>query len=135
MGMSAVATIWRDGPSAFAFLVDDWDFLGPELVESGLAYHRVGLHIHFEAWEWRHEAGISTRVNDGNGRSAPLDCLYVACGLGPAQGVPENWSSLFSVRKRISQHAAALRKVVPFLVAPTAAELLSRCTSGGRAIE
>jgi hypothetical protein len=134
MGMSAVATVWRDGPSALAFLVDDWDFLGPELVEAGLAYHRVGLHVHMEVWAWKNEAGISTRVNDNGGRSAPLDCLYVACGLGPADAVPESWGGLHTIRKRIGRHATALRKVVPFLLAPTAAELLRQC-NGGRALD
>ncbi|MGH8823343.1 MAG: hypothetical protein ACRDVN_02560, partial [Jiangellaceae bacterium] len=51
-------TIWREGPSAFAFLVDEWEFLGPERTEEGLAYHRSGLHISIGFWAWKNEAGF-----------------------------------------------------------------------------
>jgi hypothetical protein len=124
--------IWEEGPTAFAFLVDEWGFQGPERTDAGLAYHRPGLHISVEFWEWKNEAGFTTTVRGGadphgRERSASLGCLYVACGLGPLQAVPEVAGSHHTISKRIDQHSSVLRRVVPHLCSPAAADLLRRC--------
>jgi hypothetical protein len=103
-GRSSRGALGR-GPSAFAFLVGDWGFLGPERIDDGLAYHRPGLHVRIEFWTWNHETGFSTtveRVSSLGARveAASLGRLYVACGLGPAQDVPETAGSGHALRKR-----------------------------------
>jgi hypothetical protein len=125
--------LWAEGSSAFAFLVRDWGFLGPERIDDGLAYHRPSLHVRIEFWAWNHEAGFSTtveRVDDLSARvqAASLDRLYVVCGLGPAQDVPETAGSGHALRKRISQHSTALQLVIPHLRGPAAASLFARCS-------
>jgi hypothetical protein len=125
--------LWEEGPSAFAFLVRDWGFLGPERIDDGLAYHRPGLHVRIEFWSWNHEAGFSTMVECAGDLSArvqvaSLGCLYVACGFGTAYDVPEAAGSGHALRKRITQHSSALQLVMPYLSGPAAASLFARCS-------
>jgi hypothetical protein len=126
-----VETLWERGPAAFAFLVEEWGFDGPERTGAGIAYHRPDLHVTVELWAWKHEAGFSTGVvgvDPGGARhSAELDCLYVACGLGPLQHVPGNAGGGHTIAKRVAQHAAALRRVLPHLTGPGGHDLLRRC--------
>jgi hypothetical protein len=127
--------MWQQGTEAFAFLLDEWDFLGPERTESGIAFHRPDLHIDIEIWEYKNEAGIGTGVRrvdprTGDQQGAALDRLYVECGLGPPQHVPENLGGGHTLIKRLSQHAAALRLLMPHLTGPGATELFRRCRSG-----
>jgi hypothetical protein len=125
-------TIWEQGPSAFAFLLEEWGFQGPERTDEGIAYHRPDLHVTVELWAWKNEAGFTTSVRGLDRRTgaqhwASLGCLYVACGLGPLQHVPENAGGGHTISKRIVQHAGALRRVMPYLHGATVAELLRRC--------
>jgi hypothetical protein len=125
-------TIWEQGPSAFAFLVEEWGFTGPERTDQGIADHRPKLHVTVEHWAWRHEAGFATTVQGvdrrtGTEHTASLGCLYVACGLGPLQHVPETAGGSHTISKRIAQHAGALQRVMPYLDGPSGAELLRRC--------
>ena len=124
--------IWEQGPEAFAFLVDAWGFEGPERTEDGIAYHRPGLHVTVELWWWKNETGFTTTVQGvdkrtGAQHSASLSCLYVACGLGPLQHVPETAGGGHTITKRIAQHADALGRVMPCLDRPQVADLLRRC--------
>ena len=125
----AEETIRREGPSEFAFLVDEWGFLGPERTDDGLAYHRSGLHISIGFWAWKNEQGFDTRLStvdrDGKERSASLTDLYVACGLGPPQAVPEGASSgsHHLIVKRLQQHPSALRALLPHIQGPEAQQL------------
>jgi hypothetical protein len=135
-----VEIIWQRGAEAFAFLIDDWDFEGPECTESGIAYHRPDLHVTAEIWAWKREAGISTggvRVDAdaGTRRSADLSCLYVQAGLGPAQHVPEQIGGGHTIAKRLDQHARALRLLMPHLTGPGGTTLFRRCGSGPSASE
>jgi hypothetical protein len=125
-------TIWEQGPNAFAFLLKEWGFEGPERTDEGIAYHRPDLHVTVERWAWKNEAGFTTEVRGMDRRTgaqhwASLGCLYVACGLGPLQHVPETVGGGHTISKRIAQHAGALRRVMPYLNGPTVAELLRRC--------
>jgi hypothetical protein len=97
-------TIWEQGPSAFAFLVEEWGFTGPERTDQGIADHRPKLHVTVEHWAWRHEAGFATTVQGvdrrtGTEHTASLGCLYVACGLGPLQHVPETAGGSHTISK------------------------------------
>ena len=65
----------------------------------------------------RNEQGFATTIRgvdpEGWERSASLRCLYVACGLGPPQAVPEGAGTAHTITKRLAQHASALRQVMP----------------------
>jgi hypothetical protein len=123
--------IWLNAAEAFGFLGERWGFEGPERTSLGVAFHRLGLHIRIEFVAWKHEAEFLTTVSmtvpDGQVRRASLDRLYLACGLGVAQDVPTSEGpSRHTIVKRIGQHAAALRQLMPYLDGPNAAALFRR---------
>jgi hypothetical protein len=127
-----VQVIWDEAPWALSFLIDECGFAGPELTADGVAYHRPGLHICMEYWSWKNEHGFTTTLaqvgSDGTEVRAALGMLYAACGLGPARDVPEGAGTLYVIRKRIGQHAAALRRLVPYLDGGDADALFRRCS-------
>jgi hypothetical protein len=115
-----VEVIWADGPAAFEFLLTEYDFLGPERTDEGLAYYRSDLRVEITHWFFKNEAGFSTTLSRpgdtlDSRRSVELDDLFVACGLGPPQAVPGQSGAGHTIRKRIVQHAEALRQVMPRL--------------------
>jgi hypothetical protein len=127
-----VDVVWQHGPGAFAFLCGDWNFDGPERTEDGLAYHRHDLHVNIAVWAWKNETGFTTSLlgpsaADGARRVAALECLYVTAGLGTAYDVPEAAGSGHTITKRISQHAEALRQVMPLLTGPSGEALWRAC--------
>ena len=128
--------LWTQGVEEFAFLLEDWDFDGPERTGRGIAYHRPDLHIWIEAWAWHNDAGFDTTVQrvdrtTGARQSARLDELYVAGGLGPVTDVPSTIAGGHTLLTRVRQHARALRLLMPELTGPDALDLFQR--SGGRA--
>ncbi len=121
---------WQDGPELFDFLLGA-GFLGPETTDDGLAYHRPGLHVDIRVCTG-HLPEVVTSVRhepaDGTpGRSASLDCLYVACRCGVLQDVPGSAPNLRTTATRLRQHADALRRVLPHLLTGDVGRLLSRC--------
>ena len=127
--------VWQQGAEAFAFLREEWDFDGPERTDDGIAFHRPDMHIDMQIWAWKNEAGIDTGVRwidpvTGEQHAAGLDSLYVESGLGPAQHVPGNVGGGRTIVKRVTQHARALRLLMPHLTGPEAADLFRRCRSG-----
>lgn len=121
-----------NAPQVFAFLGERWGFEGPERTSQGVAYHRAGLHITIEFLAWNHEAEFLTRLSmtdaDGQELQASLGCLYLASGAGSAAAVPTSAPSAgHTITKRIGQHAAALRRVMPQLDGSGAADLFRRC--------
>ncbi|HKE64085.1 MAG TPA: hypothetical protein VKB59_05450 [Micromonosporaceae bacterium] len=115
---SPVGTIWRDGPAAFAFLTE-LGFSGPERIAGGLRYQRGQLQIDIDFWAWKNECGFDTTLRwiDQPASGVQLDRWYVDLGLGPAQDVPTDGGngSVHLIRKRLEQHAEALRRVLPRL--------------------
>jgi hypothetical protein len=127
-----VDVVWQHGRCAFAFLCEDWNFDGPERTEDGLAYHRPDLHVNMAVWAWKNESGFTTSLlgpsaADGARRAATLECLYVTAGLGSAYDVPEAAGSGHTIKKRINQHAEALRQVMPLLTGPSGEALWRAC--------
>jgi hypothetical protein len=126
-----VHVIWDEAPRALSFLTDTCGFTGLELTAGGVAYHRPGLHVCMEYWFWKNEHGFTTTLaqvsSDGTEVPAALDVLYAACGLGPARDVPEGAGTLYVIRKRIGQHAAALSRLMPHLDSGDADGLFRRC--------
>ncbi|KOV76754.1 hypothetical protein [Nocardia sp. NRRL S-836] len=52
--------------------------------------------------------------------------LYAGLGLGPLQAVPDTVGGGHTVRKRIAEHSAALRAVMPHLDVPDVAAVLRK---------
>jgi hypothetical protein len=127
-----VAVIWAEAPLALGFLAENWGFSGPDLTAAGVAYHRVGLHLEMGHWAWKNEHGFTTTLTqvgrDGTERHADLGLLYAACGLGPASTAPTGAGTLYVIRKRIVQHAMALRALIAHLDDGDSDELFRRCS-------
>lgn len=128
------------GPAMFRFLIDSYGFHGPEhgapIVGQGvtLVYRRPGLIVIVETWAWKNESGIDTTLtttSGGNGTvSASLASLYETCGLGSANDVPGgNSGGGHTTRKRIEQHANAMRAVIPRLGGPDALDVIRRASA------
>ncbi|MER7178099.1 hypothetical protein ABT404_01135 [Streptomyces hyaluromycini] len=110
---------------AYAFLTESEGFSEPETVGdrsfrcTGLRFRRTGMEVEFLYFGGR-EPEVSTWLTpvgaDGTqGRGARLDALYVAVGCGPAQDVPISAPTRRAMLKRVHEHAAALRRVLPLL--------------------
>jgi hypothetical protein len=127
-----VAVIWAEASQALSFLTDDCGFAGPERTADGVAYHRLGLHVEMTYWAWKNERGFTTTLTltgpDGTLQRESLGVLYAASGLGPAQAVPEGAGTMYVIRKRIGQHSAALRALLPFLDGTDVAALFEVCS-------
>lgn len=122
--------IVRDaGREAFAFLLGS-DFLGPEITEDGLIYHRPGMQVEVR-YLGPYEPEVSTTVRHrepgGVSRSAALGCLYVALGAGTAQDLTGTADTPVAVAARVAEHAAALRTLLPALLGPDLDEAIRRC--------
>ncbi|MFF7381208.1 hypothetical protein [Streptomyces griseoluteus] len=115
----------------FAFLVEDAGFSGPEQTDDGFLFHSSGLDV--EVWFLDgHEPVVATLIapvaSDGvRARGAWLDELYVLSGCGPAQDVPGSAPTRRATLKRVHQHAAALRRLMPLLLTAEGAQLIARC--------
>ncbi|MFE1265708.1 hypothetical protein ACFW5X_35060 [Streptomyces albogriseolus] len=118
----------------FAFLVEDAGFSGPEQTDDGLLFHGVGLDV--EVWFLDgHEPVVTTLVapvsSDGvRARGVWLDELYVVSGCGSAQDVPGSAPTRRAMLKRVHQHAAALRRLMPQLLTAEGSRLIARCLQG-----
>ncbi|WP_328930904.1 MULTISPECIES: hypothetical protein [unclassified Streptomyces] len=118
----------------FAFLVEDAGFSDAEQIDNGLVFHGAGLDV--EVWFLDgHEPEVTTLValvaSDGvRSRGAWLDDLYVASGCGPAQDVPGSAPTRRATLKRVHQHAAALRRLMPQLLTAEGEQLIARCRQG-----
>lgn len=126
----------------FAFLVTEAGFTEPHdtvgvFADDSVEYRRDDLHIEIAHFTLR-EPEVATTVwkptppgdpgAAAQRRSAELCCLYVAADCGPPQDVPGTAPNPRTVTKRLHQHAAALRRVLPLLAAPHLDELLRRCS-------
>ncbi|GAA1293253.1 hypothetical protein Psi02_43470 [Planotetraspora silvatica] len=119
---SGVVAIWEEATREFAFLTENYDFLGPELTDDGVAYHRPDLHIGVTCTWYKGEWDFTTYLWPAHDptrlrRGVSLATLYVREGYGPAQAVPESGTppTRHLMVKRVRQHAAALRAVMPRL--------------------
>jgi hypothetical protein len=114
-----------------SFLTEDFGFCGPERTEEGVAYHRPGLHVDMGTWTWKNERGFTTTLarvgRHGSEQCPSLGELHTASGLGTASAVSEGAGTLFVIRKRIAQHAAALRALMAQLDKVDADALFGRC--------
>uniref|UniRef100_UPI003C79C22C hypothetical protein n=1 Tax=unclassified Streptomyces TaxID=2593676 RepID=UPI003C79C22C len=115
----------------FAFLAEEEGFSGPEQIDVGLLFHRSDLDV--EVWFLGgHEPVVATLIvlvapDGARTRGAWLDELYVLSGRGPAQDVPISAPTRRATLKRVHQHAAALRLLMPQLLAADGAQLIARC--------
>ncbi|MGI5458570.1 hypothetical protein ACQEWB_36460 [Streptomyces sp. CA-249302] len=115
----------------FAFLVEDAGFSGPEQTDVGLLFHSSDLDV--EVWFLDgHEPVVTTLVapvapDGARTRGVWLDELYVLSGCGPAQDVPGSAPTRRATLKRVHQHAAALRLLMPQLLTAEGAQLIAHC--------
>ena len=117
------------GREAFAFLLAA-DFLGPEVTEDGLIYHRPGLQVevrYLGPYEPEVATTVRRREAGGVSRSASLGCLYAAFGAGTAQDLLGVADTLDEVVARIGEHAAALKALLPDMLGPELGEAIRRC--------
>lgn len=115
----------------FAFLVEDAGFSGPEQTDNGLLFHSVALDVDVWFLDTR-EPVVTTLVSpvasDGvRAGGVCLDDLYVFSGCGPAQDVPCSALTRRATLKRVHQHAAALRRLLPQLLTAEGSQLIARC--------
>jgi hypothetical protein len=117
------------GRDAFAFLLGA-DFLGPEVTEDGLIYHRPGLQVevrYLGPYEPEVATTVRRRESSGVSRSAGLACLYAAFGAGQAEDVPVSADTLEEVATRVNAQAAVLRAVLPEVLGPDLEDAIRRC--------
>lgn len=53
--------------------------VGPELTVGGLVYHRPGMPVHVEHWQWKHEAGFGTAITRVAGREGTCSERWAPC--------------------------------------------------------
>ena len=123
--------VQAEGPNQLAFL-SAAGMSGPHLTDDGIVYRSDNLEISMSYYGYR-DAGVYTSVRrmtpDGTWRWAGLSCLHVACGHGVLQDVPHNAPNQTVASKRVTQHAAALRRMLPRLMTNDAITLVRRCQS------
>ena len=110
---SPLEVIRDEGPHQLAFL-SAAGMSGPHLTDDGIVYRGDGIEISM-SYHGRPDAGLHTFVcrlaPDGTWRWADLACLHVACGHGVLQDVPGNAPNQAVASKRVTQHAAVLRRI------------------------
>ncbi len=119
----------------FSFLVTDWGFTGPFVrPDETVIFDRADLRIGVWFWSWHGgDCGLETDIAeiktnaDGEHRYGSLQSLYMGARLGPAQHVPGGPDRI----KHVTQHAAALRKLMPKLAGADWDDLVTRFGSVG----
>ena len=126
---SPLEVVQTDGPNQLVFLPAA-GISGPELTDNGIVYRSGTIEVSM-SYYGRPDAGVYTSVHriapDGTWRWADLSCLHVACGHGVLQDVPSNAPNQAVASKRVTQHATALRRILPRLLTDDAISLLRRC--------
>ena len=99
-----------EGGRAFAFLVGERGFSLPSDLEDGVRYERDDLAVEVRVWTWNRETGFSTTLSwpaaGGGTASVQLDdasAAFEGTRLGTTAATGH------TVRKRVQEHAAALR--------------------------
>jgi hypothetical protein len=103
-------------------------FRASERGEYWVSYEYDELHVDviYDDRDGRVSTGIGCVVVDRRAH-ASVSCLYVASGLGPAQdirAIARNANALAAV---LDSQRAALRRLLPLITGPDAADLLLRC--------
>lgn len=113
---------------AFAFLVDDGEFLGPERQEGGCFYYSPALSVEVRLDPREHAVItlLSGMVGDRHLR-AELSCLYAQASLGPVQHIRRAARSSHSMQRSIASQAGALRSLLPIVTGSDKARLLEAC--------
>lgn len=106
--------------TAFAYLTESEGFAEPEDDGLGLVFRRGDLVVrlwYFGGRESSMVTGLLSVDPDGTlGRKDVwLEDLYTGLGCGPAQDVPLSTPTRRAMLKRVHEHAAALRRVLPLI--------------------
>ncbi|MEV5844663.1 hypothetical protein AB0M32_22125 [Streptomyces sp. NPDC051985] len=106
--------------TAFAYLTESEGFSEPEDDGFGLVFRRGDLAVrlgYHDGLEPTVSTGLLSVDPDGApaGKCVWLDDLYTALGCGPPQDVPFSAQTRRAMLKRVHEHAAALRCVLPLI--------------------
>jgi hypothetical protein len=130
--MDFVELVRREGAEYFGFLVTDEGFLGPEVVNRGIAYHRSDINIEICYFHYKfgdHEV-VTQLVAESEPGSWPVSVglarLYTASGLGSTQDVPSSAGTRQATTKHLAQQAKALQRLMPVLTREHSQEMLRR---------
>ncbi|MFI9587523.1 hypothetical protein ACIHCQ_38230 [Streptomyces sp. NPDC052236] len=127
----------RVGRDAFGFLAEA-GFTGPCDIDGGLDYDGHGLLITVYHHYWIHESAVVAFVEvlddpdpgPGPCAHAAVEQLYAECGLGGAiNHLPHTAYGPRLAAVRVRAFAAAVRALMPFLLAPDRAALVRRAST------
>ncbi|MCY1141551.1 hypothetical protein OWR29_26435 [Actinoplanes sp. Pm04-4] len=126
---SQLEVVRAEGSDRLAFL-SDAGMSGPHPTDDGIIYRSPSVEISI-SYYGRPDAGVFTTVHrmatDEVWQRADLSCLHVACGQGVLQDVPTSAPNPKVASKRVMQHAAALRRILPRLLTDDSVVLFGRC--------
>ncbi|MEH0416102.1 hypothetical protein [Streptomyces sp. B21-083] len=122
----------RVGRDAFGFLAVA-GFTGPSDIEGGLNYDGHGLLISVYHYYWVHESVVVVFVDvlddPGPRAHAAVEQFYAECGLGAINHLPGTAYGPRLTAVRVRAFAAAVRALLPFLLAPDRAALVRRAST------
>lgn len=112
----------------FRFLIEEYGFFGPEVESIMLRYYSRDLSLEVTLSE--REAYVQTYITGlvaGRELRAELSCLFVACGLGPAQRVGWSARTVHAMTKSLQSQSGAAGEVLSRLRGAERNDLLTRC--------
>ncbi|WP_330266011.1 hypothetical protein [Streptomyces griseorubiginosus] len=122
----------RLGREIFGFLAEE-GFAGPHDIDGGFDYAGHDLRISIHHYFWKNEAEVVADVfvlgESGPRAHAGIAQLYAECGLGAVNHLPGTAVSAKLVELRVRAFAAALRALLPYLLAPHPAGLVRRASA------
>ena len=103
--------------TAFAPLVDDVGLIGPLKMDSRVVYASASLSflVRFRSLHWDEGGYAWTSVQVDSFRSASVEGLFVAAGLGPVQRVHTVARTMQSLKVALDSQASAIRALLPVL--------------------
>ncbi|MFE5097567.1 hypothetical protein ACFRCI_46695 [Streptomyces sp. NPDC056638] len=129
---TAEEVVRRLGRECFGFLTEA-GFTGPHDIDGGFDYAGHGLRITIYHYYWKNEAEVVADVyvlgDVGSGLRSGVHQLSAECGLGAVNHLPSNARSARLTELRVRTFAAALKCLLPFLLAPDRAALIRRAST------
>ncbi len=117
----------REAEAAFSF-VHELGFFGPERLDDEVSFSsgQIGFSVSFDPRERAVDTIFRAFFAERNPR-APLGCLYVQAGHGPAQDVKRIARNRKQLNAVLASQASAAQKVIPDLLGAQGEDLLLRC--------
>ncbi|MGW1817347.1 hypothetical protein ACWCQM_27715 [Streptomyces sp. NPDC002125] len=129
---TAEEVVRRLGREGVGFLTEA-GFTGPHDIDGGFDYAGHGLRITIYHYHWKNEAEVVATVcalgGAGSGLHASVSQLSAECGLGAVNHLPGYAGNARLTELRVRTFAAALKDLLPFLLAPDPAALIRRASA------